>query len=151
MVDKYEVRIAKRRKAQILSQRTLVDRAKALDTNLRLSHSALGGYKKKSTMPHLAEAVALADILDVSLDFLLRGEANRTLPLKNLTDEQLQLEDERLLFAISKLSPRERYVLYARAVDECSFKEIAVKLNVSYKGVAAVYYRAVTKVKSTWG
>jgi len=66
-------------------------------------------------------------------------------------DLQLQLEDERLLFAISKLSPRERYVLFARAVDERSFKEIAVKLSISYKGAAAVYYRAVTKVKKYMG
>ena len=42
-------------------------------------------------MPRLAEAVALADVLDVSLDFLLRGETYRTLPLRNLTEEQIQL------------------------------------------------------------
>lgn len=66
-------------------------------------------------------------------------------------DLQLQLEDENLLFAIQQLSPRERYVLFARAVDERSFKEIAVKLNISYKGAAAVYYRAVTKVKKYMG
>lgn len=64
---------------------------------------------------------------------------------------QLQLEDENLLFAIRQLSPRERYVLLARAVDERSFKEIAGKLNISYKGAAAVYYRAVTKVKKYMG
>lgn len=66
-------------------------------------------------------------------------------------DLQLQLEDENLLFAIRQLSPRERYVLLARAVDERSFKEIAGKLNISYKGAAAVYYRAVTKVKKYMG
>ena len=54
-------------------------------------YSALGSYERNSTVPRLAEAVALADVLDVSLDFLLRGEAYRTLPLKNLTDEQTQL------------------------------------------------------------
>ena len=42
-------------------------------------------------MPRLAEAVALADVLDVSLDFLLRGETYQTLPLKNFTEEQIQL------------------------------------------------------------
>lgn len=91
MVDEFGARIAKLRKARNLSQRALVDRAKALDPNLRLSHSALGSYERNSTVPRLAEAVALADVLDVSLDFLLRGEAYRTLPLKNLTDEQTQL------------------------------------------------------------
>lgn len=66
-------------------------------------------------------------------------------------DLQLQLEDESLLFAIRQLSTRERYVLLARAVDERSFKEIAVKLNISYKGTAAIYYRAVAKVKKHMG
>ena len=91
MVDESGARIAKLRKARNLSQRALVDRAKALDPNLRLSHSALGSYERNSPVPRLAEAVALADVLDVSLDFLLRGETYQTLPLKNLTEEQIQL------------------------------------------------------------
>lgn len=66
-------------------------------------------------------------------------------------DLQLQLEDESLLFAIHQLSTRERYVLLARAVDERSFKEIAGKLNISYKGAAAIYYRAVVKMKKHMG
>lgn len=91
MVDDFGARIAKLRKARKLSQRALADRAKALDPNLRLSHSALGNYERNVTVPRLAEAVALADVLDVSLDFLLRGETYRTLPLRNLTEEQIQL------------------------------------------------------------
>ena len=71
---------AKLRKARKLSQRALADRAKALDPNLRLSHSALGNYERNVTVPRLAEAVALADVLDVSLDFLLRGK--RTAPCR---------------------------------------------------------------------
>lgn len=91
MVDDFGARIAKLRKARKLSQRALADRAKALDPNLRLSHSALGNYERNVTVPRLAEAVALADVLDVSLDFLLRGETYRTLPLRNLTEDQIQL------------------------------------------------------------
>ena len=91
MVDDFGARIAKLRKARKLSQRTLADRAKALDPNLRLSHSALGNYERNVTVPRLAEAVALADVLDVSLDFFLCGETYRTLPLTNLTEEQIQL------------------------------------------------------------
>ena len=60
MVDDFGARIAKLRKARKLSQRALADRAKALDPNLRLSHSALGNYERNVTVPRLAEAVALA-------------------------------------------------------------------------------------------
>lgn len=91
MVDDFGMRIAQLRKSRKLSQRALADRAKALDSTLHLSHSALGNYERNITVPRLAEAVALADVLDVSLDFLLRGETYRTLPLKNLTEEQIQL------------------------------------------------------------
>lgn len=91
MVDDFGMRIAQLRKSRKLSQRALADRVKALDPTLRLSHSALGNYERNITVPRLAEAVALADVLDVSLDFLLRGETYRTLPLKNLTEEQIQL------------------------------------------------------------
>lgn len=91
MVDEFGERIVKLRKSRNLSQKALADRAKALDPDLRLSTSALGNYERNETVPRLAEAVALADVFDVSLDFLLRGEAYRTLPLKNLTEEQIQL------------------------------------------------------------
>lgn len=91
MVDDFGARIAQLRKSRKLSQRALVDRAKALDPTLHLSHSALGNYERNVTVPRLAEAVALADVLDVSLDFLLRGETYRTLPLRNLTEDQIQL------------------------------------------------------------
>ena len=59
MVDDFGARIAKLRKARKLSQRALADRAKALDLNLRLSHSALGNYERNVTVPRLAEAVDL--------------------------------------------------------------------------------------------
>ena len=91
MVDDFGARIAKLRKTRKLSQRALAERAKALDPNLRLSHSALGNYERNITAPRLAGAVARAEVLDVSLDFLLRGDAYRTLPLRNLTEDQIQL------------------------------------------------------------
>lgn len=108
MVDDFGARIAKLRKARKLSQRALADRAKALDPNLRLSHSALGNYERNVTVPRLAEAVALADVLDVSLDFLLRGETYRTLPLRNLTEEQVAVRSFRLFSAAKHLKPGEK-------------------------------------------
>ena len=130
MVDEFGARIAKLRKARNLSQRALVDRAKALDPNLRLSHSALGSYERNSTVPRLAEAVALADVLDVSLDFLLRGEAYRTLPLKNLTDEQTQLLlDLSVYFRQQNSADRGKKSMEPTGGVVCKVDERSVRIN----------------------
>lgn len=142
MVDEFGARIAKLRKARNLSQRALVDRAKALDPNLRLSHSALGSYERNSTVPRLAEAVALADVLDVSLDFLLRGEAYRTLPLKNLTDEQTQLLlDLSVYFRQQNSADREKeYGTHQRTGGVvCKVDERSVRINSMQHGAFCVH------------
>lgn len=59
----------------------------------------------------------------------------------------MQLESNALKSALEQLSKRERYVFLARALDEADFEELAVTLGIGYKGVAAVYYRAVNKIK----
>ena len=58
-----------------------------------------------------------------------------------------QIEDENLSTAILNLKPRERYVLLEHAIKERSYNELAVDLNVGYKGVTAIYYRARSKVR----
>ena len=63
----------------------------------------------------------------------------------------VDLENEGLIHAISCLSEREQYVLMARVLRENSFKDIAEALHMSYKGAAAIYYRAVNKVKRNMG
>ena len=45
------------------------------------------------------------------------------------------------------LTERDRYVLFARALAERSFEELAAELGLSYKGIAAVYSRAIQKLK----
>lgn len=61
----------------------------------------------------------------------------------------LQRLDNPLLWcALNQLSDRELYVLLERAVEEKSFDELASELNLKYKGVAAIYYRTIEKVKS---
>lgn len=42
---------------------------------------------------------------------------------------------------------RELYVLLERAVEEKTFDELASELNIGYKGVAAIYYRAIKKIR----
>lgn len=91
MVYEFGARLLQLRKVKNLTQQALVDRAKALDPDLRLSDSVLGNYESDHTVPRLTEAAALAEVLGVSLDFLTNGENSRTLPLKDLSDSQIQL------------------------------------------------------------
>lgn len=65
--------------------------AKGFDPNLRLSDSVLGKYESDLAVPRLTEAAALADVLNVSLDYLTSGEKCNVLSLKELSPEQVQL------------------------------------------------------------
>ncbi len=59
----------------------------------------------------------------------------------------LQLENEKLLMALKALGKRERQVILARVLEERSFEELVKMTGLGYKGVAAVYYRALQKVQ----
>lgn len=50
-------------------------------------------------------------------------------------------------YALKRLSIRERYIIFARVVDMRGFAEIGTELGLGYQGVAAVYYRAIRKIK----
>ena len=91
MVYEFGARLLQLRKEKNLTQQVLVDRAKALDPDLRLSDSVLGKYESDHAVPRLTEAAALAEVLGVSLDFLTSGETSRTLPLKDMNETQIQL------------------------------------------------------------
>ena len=75
------------------------------------------------------------------------------LPLENLVCEvpgsfkDVYFENEKLEHALRKLSERDRYVLFAKAMAERSFEELAAELGISYKGIAAAYSRAIKKLK----
>lgn len=60
-------------------------------------------------------------------------------------------ESDALSFALSQLEERERYVLFARVLEERDFEEIADKLGLKYKGVTALYYRTVAKLRELIG
>ena len=49
--------------------------------------------------------------------------------------------------ALDRLSERDRYILVTRLLHRRSFDELAQKLGLSYKGVTAVYYRAIQKIR----
>lgn len=59
----------------------------------------------------------------------------------------MQLEDSALFHALKELSERERYIFLARALDGKSFESLAEEIGLGYKGVTAVYYRTVQKIK----
>lgn len=59
------------------------------------------------------------------------------------------LENEILVQAIRDIREKERYVFLARVLEEKRFKEIAQELGMGEKGVAAIYYRTVKKLRDT--
>ena len=73
--------------------------------------------------------------------FDLDREALKSFPLF------MELQNEKLFQSLSDLSERERYVFFNRALDEKTFDELGWELGLSYKGVAAIYYRTIQKVK----
>lgn len=46
------------------------------------------------------------------------------------------------------MGERERYVLLNRALEEKSFEMLSLELGLTYKGVSAIYYRAIQKIKN---
>lgn len=91
MLYDFGPRLLKLRKDKNLTQQMVVERAKGFDLNLRLSDSVLGKYESDLAVPRLTEAAALADVLNVSLDYLTSGEKCNVLSLKELSPEQVQL------------------------------------------------------------
>lgn len=59
-----------------------------------IGQSALGKYEAGRTYPNLETAAALADIFDVSLDYLAMGSKSKTLTLQDLSEEQIKLLTE---------------------------------------------------------
>ena len=56
-----------------------------------------------------------------------------------------------MAYALKQLDERERYVLVARVLEGKTFDEIADKLGIKYKGVAAIYYRTTAKLRNILG
>ena len=84
---------------------------------------------------------ALIEETAMNITFDLEQEALKGIPL------YMRLQNEKLFWSLSNLTERERYVFFNRALDERSLDELAAELGLSYKGVAAIYYRAIQKIK----
>lgn len=59
----------------------------------------------------------------------------------------MQIEDSALFRALKELSERERYIFLERTLEGKSFEMLAQETGLGYKGVSAVYYRTVQKIK----
>ncbi len=59
----------------------------------------------------------------------------------------LDFENTALSRALAQLKERDRYIFFARVLDEKEFYDLAIELGMGYKGVAAAYYRAIEKIK----
>lgn len=62
--------------------------------NVSVGQAALGKYETGRTYPNLETAAALADIYDISLDYLAMGTKSKTLTLQDWNEEQIGLLTE---------------------------------------------------------
>lgn len=60
---------------------------------------------------------------------------------------QMQLENTALKLALEQMKDRERYIFFAKVLDDRGFEDLATELGMGYKGVAAAYYRALEKIR----
>ena len=65
--------------------------------------------------------------------------------------DQMEFKNELLERAVWCLNERERYIVFSHAITGRSYEELARELGLSYKGTAAVYYRAVKKIRHMMG
>ena len=63
----------------------------------------------------------------------------------------LQLENDALVSALKQITERERHVFLSHVLEDKGFEELATELGITYKGAAAVYYRALQKIKKKIG
>ena len=59
------------------------------------------------------------------------------------------IENGALLEALQKLNERERQMFLARTLEEEDFDTLGAKFGLSYKGVAALYYRTIQKIRKS--
>ena len=95
------------------------------------------------TLMKVQQASILIEETVIDTEFDLEGEASQGIPL------YMRLQNEKLFLSLSRLTERERYVFFTRALDERSLDELASELGLSYKGVAAIYYRTIQKIKKS--
>ncbi len=62
-------------------------------------------------------------------------------------DMDVQIKCQQILQALQNMKARERYIFLARVIEERPFTELARELGLSYKGVAAIHYRTLQRLR----
>ena len=83
------------------------------------------------------------DYRKMALDKLDKREA--------VVDFLKSIENAALEEVLNRISERDRYIFFSRALHGRSFHELALELDLGYQGVAAAYHRVCKKVKEATG
>lgn len=67
------------------------------------------------------------------------------------TGDVSSAEDDALMQALSRLTARERYILFERILNERSYEDLAAPLGLRYSGVSAAYRRIIQKLRKELG
>ncbi|MBO5512636.1 MAG: sigma-70 family RNA polymerase sigma factor [Oscillospiraceae bacterium] len=120
------------------------------------------GFTEQEKLQNRFTAFIMTSMSRARIDYL-RKEKSRTQYTYEMEDEKMALipdgtdfmaklcDSDALVYGLKQLDDRERFVILARVLEEKSFDEIADKLGLKYKGVAAVYYRAIAKLRNILG
>ena len=68
-------------------------------------------------------------------------------PADGIPSAAHQVEDDELMQALTKLTAKERYILFQRVLYGSEYGELAVDLNLQYNGIATAYHRIIKKLR----
>lgn len=99
--------------------------------------------KKSAVLRHRREIAEFEFSVDFDDDLVWMKEQEDS----GFTELMMRFEIAAFEQALNRLSERDRYILVARLLHMRDFSELAQELGISYKGVTAVYYRAIQKIR----
>ena len=120
------------------------------------------GTTEQEKLQNRFTAFVCASMSNARINYL-KKESCRAHRICDMEDEKLDwipdeddfvsrlCDSDALSIALKQLDDRERHVLFARALQERSFEDIAEELGLKYKGVAAIYYRTTAKLRDILG
>ncbi len=111
----------------------------SLDEVLQNQFSA---YVKRSVYRHRVNYLTLKSKVschETNLDFLDK--------LPGISYDISYVELDALRRALQDIKEKERRIILAHIVEEKSFVEIAIELNMTYKAVTGLYYRVMEKLR----
>ncbi len=101
-------------------------------------------HRRSDYLRHIAGQQRMEDMVG---DMLIEPESLNEKDLFLGMPLFMQLESNALLYALKEINERERHVFLARVLDEKSFESLAEEMDLGYKGVTAIYYRTIRKIR----